>query len=237
MPERRFNEEEVAAIFQRATEAQQSSHAPAPVADGRAGTGGGLTLSELQEIGREVGIPPELVRHAATSIDQVGQPTARSYLGLPIGVGRTVELERRLTDEEWDRLVVDLRETFDARGSIRRDGSLLQWTNGNLQALLEPTATGQRLRLRTIKGDSRSLMTMGIGMMVIAAASYITAALRGQPGPELASLGMVGLIGIGSFVYGALRLPGWARLRASQMKGVADRVTRMIGSRDVEGER
>jgi len=38
------------------------------------------------------------------------------------GVGRTVDLERRLTDAEWDQLVVDLRETFDAAHShdVRR---------------------------------------------------------------------------------------------------------------------
>jgi hypothetical protein len=66
--------------------------------------------------------------------------------GLPIGVGRTVELDRPRSDSDWERLVADLRETFEARGMVRYDGPFRQWTNGNLQALIEPTPSGHRLR-------------------------------------------------------------------------------------------
>jgi DNA-3-methyladenine glycosylase II len=37
-----------------------------------------------------------------------------------------------LSDDQWDRLVVDLRETFNAAGIVGREGSLRQWRNGNL---------------------------------------------------------------------------------------------------------
>jgi hypothetical protein len=149
MTERRDSEDEVSAIFERATEAQHRSPRPLPPADG-------MTLGDLQGIGREVGIPPALVAQAARALDHAGQPTSRRLLGLAIGVGRTIHLGRRLNDEEWERLVVDLRETFDARGAVRHDGSFRQWTHGNLQALLEPTPTGHRLRLRTLKGSARA---------------------------------------------------------------------------------
>ena len=33
-----------------------------------------------------------------------------------------------LPQEEWERLVVDLRETFDARGHVTSQGTLRQWT-------------------------------------------------------------------------------------------------------------
>ena len=60
MSDRRFNEEEVAAIFQQAT-GDEAQHAP----QRQLPSGEGLTLAELQEIGRQVGIPPELVVQAA----------------------------------------------------------------------------------------------------------------------------------------------------------------------------
>lgn len=101
MTERRYTEEEVAAIIERAPEAQQSGRRQLPA-------GEGMTLADLQEIGKEIGVTPELIAHAARSIEQAGQPTARQFLGLPIGVGRTVDLDRRLSEEEWERLVVDL---------------------------------------------------------------------------------------------------------------------------------
>ena len=219
MTERRYSEEEVAAIFERAAEVQQTARRQLP-------PGEGMTLADLQEIGREVGIAPELVAQAARSMDQGGRAAARTFLGLPIGVGRTVELDRRLSEEEWERLVVDLRETFDARGTVRYDGPFRQWTNGNLQALLEPTATGHRIRLRTVKGDARALMTAGLGSLGVAAAVLVALAVAGglgDPG-SLTGVGFLTAIGLGMFGIGALRLPGWARLRRRQMEGVAARL-------------
>src|SRR5919201_162065 len=147
MSERRYDDAEVAEIFRRATEAQQNGKRLVPLSEG-------MTLADLQDIGRQVGVSPELIADAARSIDRVGRATTRRLLGLPIGVGRTVDLDRKLTQEDWERLVVDLRQTFDARGTLRQEGSLRQWTNGNLQALLEPTERGHRVRLRTFKANA-----------------------------------------------------------------------------------
>jgi hypothetical protein len=219
MSERKFNEAEVAAIFERAAEAQQTGQRQLP-------SGEGMTLAQLQEIGREVGIAPEQVASAANALERVGNPTSRRFLGLPIGVGRTVQLDRKLTDDEWERLVVDLRETFDAKGKLSAEGNLRQWTNGNLQALLEPTPSGHRLRLRTMKGDSRALLSGGIAMLVASTVMGAFAALylipnRGEGFDTFVSLAVVG---VAMLTMGAIRLPGWARLRKQQMEDVAARL-------------
>lgn len=218
MTERRFTEAEVAAIFERAAQFQQTTPHLAP-------PGEGMTLADLQEIGREVGIPGDLVARAAQSLETGRREAPRRFLGLPLGVGRTVDLGRRLSDEEWDRLVVDLRETFDARGTVRSEGSFRQWTNGNLQALLEPTAEGHRIRLRTLNGSSRSLMTMGLGMLGITAVFLVTSTLTGAQGNAGSVAGLLSGLGLGMFGLGAVRLPRWARLRRAQMEGVAARLT------------
>jgi len=225
MPERRFTEAEAAAIFERAASAQQSE--PQQVSPSE-----GMTLAQLQAIGQEVGIPPALVARAAGSLDSTGRSASRVFLGFPIGVGRTVDLPRRLTDADWERLVVDLRETFDARGAMRSEGPFRQWTNGNLQALLEPTATGHRLRLRTIKSDARLLMTAGIGMVASSGAVAIAAGIAGRlaSGDAISNVAMLGVLGIGVFALGALRIPGWARLRRRQMDAVAERLLAAMSS-------
>jgi hypothetical protein len=225
MTDRRYTEDEVAAIFKRAAEAQQTARRQLPA-------GEGMTLADLQEIGREVGIPPALVEQMARSIEHEGRSASRTFLGLPLGVGRTVELSRPLSDEEWEHLVVDLRETFDARGNVRQDGRFRQWTNGNLQALLEPTPTGYRLRLRTLNGSARSLIAAGLASLGTGAAVALTLALTGglaNPG-ALAGPGFLSVLGLGLFGAGALRLPGWARLRRRQMEGVAARLALSAGS-------
>lgn len=224
MTERRYSEREVAAIFERAAEAQHTPRRQLP-------PGEGMTLADLQEIGREVGIPAELVAQAARSMDRAGRGASRRFLGLPIGVGRTVELDRRISDEEWERLVVDLRETFDARGTVRSDGPFREWTNGNLQALLEPTPTGHRLRLRTVKGDARGLMSGGLAMLGTAAAVLLAGVLAGGLGDAgaVAGAGFLAVMGLGMFGIGALRLPGWARRRRLQMEAVAARFALAAG--------
>ena len=220
MTERRFSDKEVAKIFERAADAQHNAPRWIPPADG-------MTLAALQEIGHEVGIPPELVARAAQSLDHREVPATRHFLRFPIGVGRTVELGRHLTDAEWERLVVDLRQTFDARGNVRVDGAFREWTNGNLHALLEPTATGHRLRLGTLKGDARGLIAGGL-VMAATGLALITAQLiaigTGDPG-ALGAAAFLTTVGLGMFGVRALGIPGWARLRQQQMDAVAARLT------------
>lgn len=219
MTERRYSEEEVAAIFERAAKSQaglmrQPEHAPAQ----------GMTLPELQKIGRDVGLPAELVASAAREIDLAGRSTERKYAGLTIGVGRTIELPRRLTDDEWERVVADLRETFDARGNLRSEGSTRMWQNGNLQVMLEPSATGHRLRMRTVKGDARGFLSGGIGMILAGAIAVAFDALTGTVDPDLLStMGILSAAGTGMIAAGVLRLPSWSKLRKRQMEDIAAR--------------
>jgi hypothetical protein len=230
MTERRFDEAEVAAIFEKAAEAQHTRQRQLP-------SGEGMTLAELQQIGREIGIDPQLVTQAARSLEAAGRPTSRRLLGLPIGVGRTIDLGRKLSDAEWEQLVVDLRETFDARGSIRQEGSFRQWTNGNLQALLEPTSTGHRLRLKTMKGDAVGWIAGGLGMLGAAAALFIAAMTQGGSAAELLTrFGAMATIGAGMFSLGALRLPSWSRTRRRQMEEIAGRLAEKALPPDRRGE-
>ena len=228
MPERRYSDDEAAAIFRQAAELQQaallrsqSSNQSALVREQRTD---GMTLAQLQDIGREVGIPEELVAHAAGSLDRKGRSWVRRFLGLPVGVGQTISLERTITDAEWERLVVDLRDTFDARGRQHSEGSFRQWTNGNLQALLEPTPSGHQLRLRTLKGDAFVQMTTGLAVVVFAGflAMLRLITIGGVPaGP----VGVLTAAGLAMFAIGAVRLPGWARTRREQMREIIERLT------------
>lgn len=218
MSERQYNDDEVAAIFARASEADHTS-LPAP-AEGK-----GLTLAALQEIGREVGLSPEAISRAARSLDQAGRPVSRRFMGLQIGVGQTVEFDRPLSDADFERLVADLRATFEARGTVRYDGPFRQWTNGNLQALVEPTPKGHRLRLQTVKGDARAFMTGGVAFLGAAAVASIAAAVAGTLGTDASGIGFMAMTGVGLFAAGALRVSGWARRRRTQIEEVIARLT------------
>ncbi len=217
MTDRRYNDKEIAAIFRAATEGPLSPQRQVPPEEG-------LTLADLQAIGREVGISPAAVAQAAQALDIRRETAARTFFGLPIGVARTVNLNRRLTDPEWERLVVQLREVFNARGTTRSDGSLRQWTNGNLQVLLEPTEAGHRLRFRTLHGAARASIGAGLAVFGVTATVAVATAISGHLGDAIPEIVLLLAAGMAMIVNGALRLPGWARLRGRQMDALAAQI-------------
>lgn len=218
MDERQYDEQEVREIFDRASR-------PVGGEPSRAvGSAGGFTLAELQEIGAEAGIDPARVAEAARALDRPrsAPPPTRRLAGLPIGVSRTVRLPAGFDDAAWHRLVVDLRETFEARGRVEVHGAFREWSNGNLQALVEPVDDGYQLRLRTVKGSARQMIGMGAAMLAMALVLLVVSVLTGDADP-VAGAAFLGLMGAGFAVTSAARLPGWARTRARQMDEVASR--------------
>jgi len=229
---RRFNEEQIAAIFEHAAAAQRVAH-DHPSAQA------GLTLAELKEIGAETGISAEFLDHAVESMDrEVLVEPGQTFLGLPISASHIVDIPGPFTDEDWDRLVVDLRQTFQARGEINRDGSLREWRNGNLYALVEPTASGARLRLGTVKDESKYAIPGGAAWFVFwFLIGLMKSAQQGfEFDPAVLFIGLVALVGLTVAVATAVRLPAWSNERRRQMEAIAGRVlkTKVIQAGEVQ---
>lgn len=206
--ERKYRDEEVKEIFDLAVTRDDMDRPSMP-------DEGGLTLAELQEVGIEVGVDPERVAGAALVIDSRRDVCLRqTSLGLPISVGRVIDLPRPVTDHEWDILVSILRETFGAAGKVRFHGGTREWTHGTLHAFLEPTENGHRLRLQTRKIGARFLNRAGATGLTIGL-SLITVLLTTGQSPVLMELALISsmLIGGGALVPNVLRLPGWLVIR------------------------
>lgn len=228
MTERRFDEHEVAAIFERATarlvEGDRSGSSP------KAQTTG-LTLQELKRIGSEVGIPPEMIEESASMIQVGARPVAisRKQFGLPAQVSGTFALPRDLTDREWEELVVVMREAFEAHGKISGEGSLRSWRNGNLEIRLEPTPDGQRLHMQTRKDDAVALGTVGGLLGAIGIGFGILGMIVGKPDLAVVMPALMGSAGAALFGVGAITLPRWGRERVDQMNRVASKAMQMVG--------
>jgi len=221
-PTRRFDDREIALIFERAGHLQESTH-------GNPGNEG-LTLAQLQEIARDVGIAPEHVTQAAQAVARGELAPSRSprWLGLPVAVSRVVEFEHPVSDVAWAQLVGSMRETFDARGRLESDGVSHMWSNGNLRAVLEPTERGHRLRLSTRKGSARSLVAVGVGYLTGSGLFTLLGATGAMASnaatPAAAIFAACGLVFLASTAF---TLPRWARTRASQMESIAAQAGRL----------
>jgi hypothetical protein len=229
--ERRFQEEEIRAIFAAAAESPDSSDSSDPASP----TGGDLTLRDLQEIGMEIGIPPERITAAAQALDQRQAVVPRkTYLGMPIAVGRTVDLPRAPTDREWAILVSDIRETFRARGRVVSQGDMREWTSGNLHASVEPTEAGYRLRLGTLKGSAVPTVTAGVAALIYGIVMFIILLMTGQVAEAFIAPALLVAFGGATVGYGVLQLPAWAREREEQMEHIVARAQTLLGSGTTE---
>lgn len=219
MPADRYNEDEAAAIFARAAEEEAAGRQPASAA-------GGMTLAELQEIGREAGLQPEAVAQAAESLRRAGtRVPAPTFLRVPIGVARTVSLDRPLSDEEWGELVAQLRATFNAGGRVHSSRNFREWRNGNLRVSAAPVAGGYQVDMRTSKGSARSLMTAGGIMTGISGALLAVGAVTGSMAPgDYGSITPLLTVGASLFGAGVLQVRPWARRRREQFDRIAERL-------------
>jgi hypothetical protein len=131
--EKKFSEEEVALIIKRAAELQQTE-----AIEEEKGTS--LTLSEVEQIAREAGIDPALIRRAAQTLDRPAERTRPSpFIGAPTRIVYERVIDGEISNDLFEPLVNEVRRTFGDNGIPSVLGRTLAWTS---------TQTGGRRRAR-----------------------------------------------------------------------------------------
>ena len=122
--ERKFNEEEVALIIKRAAELQQTEQTEQD-------PGSALSLTEVEEIAREAGIDPKLIRRAAVGLDQPAQTNRPSpWIGAPTRIVFERVVDGEIPVEEFEPLIAEIRRTFGDNGLPSVIGKSLAWSSG-----------------------------------------------------------------------------------------------------------
>ncbi len=228
--ERRYQDHEIRQILDLAIDEGDAPAESLPVIDG-------LTLRELQEVGREVGLPEGRITQAVAAFEAHGISVPRgTTLGLPTSVGSIVALPRSPSEREWELLIAELRTTFGGKGVATSYGGLREWSQGTVHAFVEPTETGHRLRL----ADSRMTAVGGIGLggFFLAFALLILVVLLGKddPGVRFAVPAFFSLIG-GSLIAGSVvALPRWAREQENRMAHISSRAVSLLAPPGPAGE-
>lgn len=228
MSDRRYSDEEVRRILALAAEAETAAAAESDRP---------WTLREVEQIAAEAGLAPQSVAAAAVALENpASSPEPARYFGLPVAVSRAVPLARHLSDEDWEHLVAQLRDTFAAEGRVRVSGARREWRVGNLRVTHEPAGNGALLRLRTRKGDARAFLGLGVLLLLTAVAAILIATAgagdvhSGADARRLTAAWLLGLAGVLMVLVGALRLPAWARVRSRQFEALAAFARRIAAS-------
>jgi hypothetical protein len=119
---RRYDEAEVAKILKRATEIQETHRAPRS-------TRGGMSLAELEEIAREVGIDGDHLRRAARELDvrAPGGGPMEELVGGPLSLIRERTVAGEIDMEGFEAVVVELQRRDETHGQPSLLGRTLTW--------------------------------------------------------------------------------------------------------------
>lgn len=121
-PSRRYNEKEVALIIRQASELQE--------ADATRDSSAGMSLVELEQVAREAGLDPALIRRAAADLDtRVTDRTPSRLLGAPTSLRLERTIDGEVSPDEYDALVAEIQRAVGGMGSASLLGRSLQWTS------------------------------------------------------------------------------------------------------------
>ena len=123
--ERRFNEEEVALIIKRAAELQQTEQVENDVSNA-------LSLSDVEQIAREAGIDPKLIRQAALGLDKPSTTVRPSpWIGAPTRIVFERAVDGEVSTDEFEPLIAEVRRTFGDNGVPSVLGRSLAWSSSS----------------------------------------------------------------------------------------------------------
>ena len=195
---RRFNEKEVAHIIKRASELQQLDSTTESTA--------GMSLAELEQIAREAGLDPALVRRAAADLDtRVTDRQASPFLGAPTTLVLERTIDGEVPAEEYEAIVLEIQRELGGVGSVSTLGKSLVWTmqrshgprarTSTVQVTMTPRSGRTSIRMEEQLGQlagglfgglmgglgaGTSGFAMGIGMGVFDSASITVAIIAGM---------------------------------------------------------
>ena len=233
--DRRFNEEEVALIIKRATELQQTEHIEEDPA--RA-----LSLTDVEQIAREAGIDPKLIRRAALGLDQPSTTVRPSpWIGSPTRIVFERVVDGEIPIEEFEPLIAEVRRTFGDNGLPSVLGRSLAWSSSgaarrkaqgrhlDVSVVVRGEVTTIRVEeeLRNLAGGlfgglmgggagGTTGITIGIGMQVFE--SFPIAALMWETAAG-------GFYALARTIFGNI-----AEKREQELRGLADRLEELVST-------
>lgn len=133
-----YSEKEIGTILKRAAELSMSE---------AASNAGGLSLEELQQIGREAGLDPDLILKAASELERHTPPREKNLFGGPIRYANDFILEGEIDGATWEEMIAAIRNSFKDPGVVSIRENVFEWTSqgetekAQVTALLSPGKT------------------------------------------------------------------------------------------------
>lgn len=192
--DRRYTDQEVALVLQRAAEIEeQRSSGPSEAR--------GLTLHELHEIAREVGLSSAVIDEALTALQTRPRSKGGSLLGAPLSYKTIRGVPHHLGDEAFQRLIRVTEDCVDVTGTVTHALGTVRWTSmssGHKLTQVSLSSSKDETQIRVVQrypAGLRAILHFLPGAWGAALGAAIAASLG------VASIGTIG-IGVGAATLG-----------------------------------
>ena len=115
-----YNEKEIGAILKRAAEMSLSESGS---------NAAGLSMEELQQVGAEAGLDPDLILRAAAEMHQGDTRRKRNFFGGPTNYAKDFVLEGEVDAATWEEMLSAIRSTFKDPGVVSMRENVFEWTS------------------------------------------------------------------------------------------------------------
>lgn len=115
-----YNEKEIGAILKRAAELSLDETGP---------NAAGLSIEELQQVGNEAGLDPDLILKAAAELHQTGPKRTKNLFGGPVSYANDIVLDGEIDNATWEEMVSAIRGTFKDPGVVSTRENVFEWTS------------------------------------------------------------------------------------------------------------
>ncbi|MBO6574531.1 MAG: hypothetical protein JJ896_03870 [Rhodothermales bacterium] len=222
---RQFTDAEVGAIIQKATELHEKE----------TGAGPALSLSEVEHIASEMGLPASVVRRAAAQVASAPAPTRRGFLSIP-DIRAAGSLPGPVGDAEWGHILQVLRRHLGGAGEAETVGNVRYWHRavmdmGSEIARVDATVTSYEDSARMEVSRSSALgriLTQIIGTAAGAGlATVLAVAESAGPGLGITSVLVGGGLGLSA---ARLTLAASARRASRKLQDLIAHVSQSVPS-------
>ncbi len=224
----RFNRDEISNILKRAAELEHQ--------DNEGEESDGLTLEELQQVSREVGIDPKYIDLAWDELRSENVNITPGLFGGPFTYRTNATAGRPIEDDEWEDIVTEIRNIHGGIGKTGKLGKTFEWEQrkrevGYIQIAISPKDDHSRIRINANYRYYAMIVYMFAGVFGL----MFTGILFDEVTlPYITKLIVAPVFALSIFAGVRFYLSGWMNRKRKTYQKLISRFREMLGSADTE---
>lgn len=221
-PRRLYGDKEISRIIKRAAELQEQK--------GRAGSAGpGISIAELEQIARDLGIDPTYLRQAVAELGSgIDTPAKSSLLGETLIEARRL-VKSEMSDLEWEMMVQEIRRALGCTGETGKLGNAVEWKTSDKELVTYQVTASPREGQTDIqivsRRDGAAFLTYFVsGLLGLFTALSVAAPSFSNPVELLAAGGVL----VGVMTTARLLVGRWSRKQKQVINRLVDKLETIV---------